>query len=334
MRIGVVVAQDFWLHFRDIYAALQEDHDTVTFRERKWPFQLMSERMNRILCRHDLGQFMRRNHVTFFEWAEYLFVTATQLRKCSRIVVRLHLHELWDFAPFANWEQVDRVIFVSRAMQRKFLDKFPEMDGRTMVVHNGVSLQKFRWKSRSFRGVIGTLGRIEPHKRVYDLIITLYELRKRGYDLVLDIGGDCTEARYRRYSYEVQSLVERLGLQPFVRFRGHVDNTPAWFEDVDIFVSNSCSEGLQVALLEAMASGCHCLSHWWDGAEEILPEDHLYWSDRELQEKIALFCDASVESREESCSTMRGIVEQRFDIDAKKLIVKRIIEDVAGNDRR
>ncbi len=329
MKIGAVVAQDFWMHFRDIFAALSEDHDVEVFRQRKSPFQIMSARINRLLLQHDLARFMQAQDVTFFEWCEELFVAATRLPRYSPIVARLHLHEAWDYAPLAKWDKVDHAILVSGAMERRFLEFHPEMNGRTSVVHNGVSLSKFRYVPHAFRGVIGTLGRLDPHKRAYDLIITLHELRQRGYDLVLHIGGAATEQRYRRYEYEVHRLVERLDLEPYVCFQGAVVDTPAWFRGVDIFVSNSCSEGLQVALLEAMASGCYCLSHAWEGVEEALPPENIYLGNLDLQEKIARYIRLTEPERQERSRSMRRIAEERFDIDKQKRIVKSIVEGMA-----
>jgi glycosyltransferase involved in cell wall biosynthesis len=331
MKIGVVVAQDFWMHLHDIYECLEAEHRTLVFRERRSPFQFMSERTNRFLLRWDLSRFMRSQDVTLFEWSEYIFVAATRLKKSSPIVTRLHSHELWDYAMQANWGNVDRVILVSHSMESRLLARFPEMIGRTHVVHNGVPLKKFAPSGRAFDGTVGTLGRIDPYKRIYDLILAIYQLRLRGYNLRLSIAGAPTEARYARYDYEVRRLVDRLHLQPYVRFEGPVHDTPGWFRNVDIFVSNSCSEGLQVALLEAMASGCYCLSHFWDGAEEALPPENLFVSDADLQARIMAFCDAPQTVRECQSVQMRQIAEERFDIDKQKLKVKKIVEDVARN---
>jgi len=330
MNVGVVVAQDFWLHFREIYSALQVDHSVSVFRPRRWRHQAFSERINRFLLHRDLGSFMRGQDVAFFEWGEHEFVTATHLPKSRPIVARLHSHELWAFAPQVDWRQVNLVIFVSHVMDNRFLKRFPDMAGRTTVVHNGVSLDKFRFTARPRRNAIGVLSRIEPHKRIYDLILAIYDLRRQGLDLTLSIGGSVTEPRYERYGYEVQRLVERLGLQAVVRFDGQVADTAAWFRGIDLFVSHSCSEGLQVALLEAMASGCYCLGHHWEGIDEALPADNVYMTERELQAGIQAYFSASAEEQESKQRTLRAIAEERFDIARQKMIVKRLVEESAG----
>jgi len=328
MRIGVVVAQDYWLHFHDIYSEFKRIYQTSVFKQRKWPYQWMSSRINRFLLNLGLNRFMQNNDVTFFEWSEHQFVTATHLPKSSKIATRLHLHELWDFAPHANWENVDLVILVSHAMQRKFLEYFPGMEGRTTVIHNGVRLDRFRPNTCKFQGVIGTLSRIEPHKRIYDLIIVLNELREFGHDLRLVLGGSCTESRYNRYDHEVHLLVKRLQLEPYVTFSGFVKDPPSWFEQLDIFVTHSCSEGLQVALLEAMATGCYCLSHAWDGVEEVLPQSNIYYSEKQLIEKIIAYVNEDEETKHQIKAAMRDIVVEKFNIEERKQDIIRYIEAI------
>ncbi len=330
-KVGVVVAKDFWDHFRFIFEEMQRTYEVSIFRFRRWPFQVFSERVNRKLLQVELSQFLRANDLVFFEWGEDFFVCATMLPKHSKIVARLHLHELWDTAPRADWSKVDQVIFVSHAMKRKFSERFPDAAWKAQTVHNGVKVDQFRPKEREFQGVIGMLGRIEPHKRVYDLILVLNDLRMRGYDLRLKIGGSCTEPRYQRYADEASLLAIRLGVEEWVDFDGQIYDTAEWLRQIDIFVSHSTSEGLQVALLEAMATGCYCLSHAWDGVEEVLPPENIYWGERELIAKIEGYSNATDKKREEEKLKLRKIAEEQFTIESQKMkilgIIQQVIED-------
>ena len=330
MRVGVVVAQDFWLHFRQIFAALKLKHEVCVFQPRKWPYQAFSSRVNSKLLTHDLSYFLKSNDVIVFEWAEEVFVQATHLLKTTPIVVRLHLHELWDFAPRVNWENVDRVIIVSHAMRRKLLERYPQLKDRTHVIHNGIDLERFYPQPRDFQGTLGTLSRLEPHKGIYELVCTFADLRVQGYDLKLKIGGGCTEPRYQRYADELYLLVKRLGIEPYVTFDGYVEDTVTWCRDVDIFISNSCSEGLQVALLEAMACGCYTLSQRWDGADEVLPLENLYFTQRELVDKIQKYVGISEAEKNIERKNLRTLAVERFDIKEKVRQVTGIIEEVGG----
>ena len=108
-------------------------------------------------------------------------------------------------------------------------------------------------------------------------------------------------------------LTSRLGVKPYVTFAGHVDNPEAWLQGIDVFVSNSLWEGQQVALLEALASGCYCLSHTWDGANEVLPADQLFTRQQELVEKIVEYNSLPTAQKLERRRSMRAIAEEKFD---------------------
>ena len=97
-------------------------------------------------------------------------------------------------------------------------------------------------------------------------------------------------------------LVERLGLRNKVTFYGHQAKPEEWYPLVDIYVSNGYSEGLQVSPMEAMASGCYCLSHHWDGAEELLPYGNLFYTNSELKELLIRYADTTESEKAEAKS--------------------------------
>jgi glycosyltransferase involved in cell wall biosynthesis len=97
---------------------------------------------------------------------------------------------------------------------------------------------------------------------------------------------------------------------------------------IDIFISNSFWEGLQTALIEAMASGCYCLSHFWDGADEVLPHENIYDTDSQLMLKLISYAELSENERARHKSRMREIARQKFDINDKKTVLRDLIESV------
>lgn len=317
------------MHLAEVIASLSNCHRVVRFCPMHWPWQLARSRVDRLALDLQLRTFARTCDVLFFEWAEYEFVRATHILRNRNIVVRLHSHELWDYAPQVHWPAVSHVILVSHAMERKLLERFPELIGRTSVVHNGVRVDRFTPSTHAFGGVVGTLSRIDPYKRLYDLVLALYELKHQGYDFRLRIGGSPTENRYLRYASELEILIRRLDLTDHVEFTGFVDDVPKWLTGIDLFVSHSCAEGLQVALIEAMASGVYCLSHRWDGADEVLPSDNLYWTDRELQFALKAYSNTSEEDRASKGTSLRALAEKHFNGVTQAEKIRRIIEDVA-----
>jgi glycosyltransferase involved in cell wall biosynthesis len=174
------------------------------------------------------------------------------------------------------------------------------------------------------------LCELTPIKRVYDMILTVYELKKQGHHFVLHVGGAPKDgSNNARYFVSIKRAVEKLGLQDQVVFHGWVDDPASWLQQIEIFVSNSYWEGQQNALLEAMATGCYCLSHFWDGAEEILPQEYLFASDTELQHRIINYCNLPDEERHRHQNRLSSIARQKFDVEQMKLEIRDIIQEVA-----
>jgi glycosyltransferase involved in cell wall biosynthesis len=327
MKVGVVIDES-WAFLNEIYADFEEHHTTSLFQPRQMNLPVFQDRFNRFYQEKQLQQFLQLNNVVFFEWASHLLAQASNFRKSCGIVTRLHRYEMYQWVDRIHWEVVDKIILVSQAKRKELLAKFPELEGKIEVVPEAVSLHRFQMKRRSFRGDIGILCHMAPRKRVYELILVFSELIKVHSQLHLHIGGG-PRPMHPDYYPSLLSLVNRLGLDENVTFYGRIEDPTRWYHNIDIYISNSYSEGLQVSPIEAMASGCYCLSHWWDGANELLPNTNLYFTDRELIEKLEEYIGLSDVAKERRCSFLRSEVERRFDVDKTKVEIRRVLEEAA-----
>jgi glycosyltransferase involved in cell wall biosynthesis len=325
MRVGIA-NEETWSFLHEIYADLAEHHDVSLYKRRTFHLPIFNSRVNRYLFYKDMRSFLTDNDVVFFEWASELLAVATHLPKECGIVVRLHRYEMYKWIERINWDAVDVIIVVSEAKRKEFVARLPDQASKLVVINEAVSLDKFKPYPKQFSGDIGTLCHLTPRKRVYDLILTFAELIQERDDLHLHIGGG-QHRSHGDYYQAMLKAVDELDLQEKVTFYGHQSEPATWYRNIDIFVSNSFSEGLQVAPIEAMASGCYCLSHAWDGADELLPESNLYLTDRQLQSKILAYCEASAAVKQEKQSLMRSIVHDKFDINQTKAKVRQLIED-------
>ena len=327
MRVGVAI-EETWGFFNEIYKYLGEYHDLRLFNRRQIESPIFSGRINRYFYNHDLESLMRWSDVMFFEWASQLLASATQLPKTCGIVTRLHRYEMYQWVEQINWDPVDKIIVVSEAKREEFAKMYPNHASKVVVIPVSISLDRFQMRPKEFSGDIGILCHLTPRKRVYDLLLSFYELHKENNGFHLHIAGG-QHPSHGDYFYALKDVVERLGLQDRVTFYGNVTDTWDWYQRIDIFISNSYSEGLQVAPMEAMACGCYCLAHHWSGADELLPEENLYYSSQELNKKIIAYSDLTEAKRLESRKLMREIARNNFDIEKTKIRIRQVVESAA-----
>jgi glycosyltransferase involved in cell wall biosynthesis len=325
MKIGVAI-EETWRFFNEIYEDLSLHYQTSLFNRRVVHLPFFNERINRFVFNYDLNAFISHNDVAFFEWAGELLVSASQLKKHASIVTRLHRYEMYQWVDKINWDAVVKIILVSQAKKCEFVDRFPDQAKKIAVIPVGVNLRKFQPDPHNFRGDIGILCDLSPRKRVYELILTFSEIVKLHEELHLHIGGGILEL-FKDYYYAIEYLIKKLNLQNKVTLYGNVIDPQNWFHNIDIFISNSYSEGLQVAPMEAIASGCFSLSHHWFGANELLPEEFLFFTEKELQEKILTYCNLSEADKCQKREYLRNFVKERFDIDQVKFQIRSIIEE-------
>jgi glycosyltransferase involved in cell wall biosynthesis len=324
-RLGLVVGEDNWSFFREIAEELEHSYQVEAFQRKHYNTPILSGRLNQWLFQRDLRSIMQRNQICFFEWASELLVQATRLPKTCSIITRLHSFELFDWAPKVNWDAVDRVILVSQAMQEMFCDRYPQQRNKTVVIYNGRSLEKFAPPpEKRFAFNLGMLCYIAPIKRVYETVLMLYSLRQQGADARLFIAGRAEDPRYTAATYR---LVQMLNLQEAVIFEGQVGAPEHWLQKIDVYISNSFWEGQQVALLEAMASGCYCLAHRWAGADEMLPEENLFITEAQLQQQIMAYATLPETEKHQRQQHLRTLAVERFNIARSKEQIRRLIDE-------
>lgn len=329
MKLGVVVdGQKNFLE--EMLADWQTRYETSLFTFQELNLPVAKGRVNPFLHRNALKKFVNQNDVVFFEWAGSNLVIASHLKCGSPILVRLHSWELFHYAQWVNWDAVSRIILVSQAMARKFTEFYPDQAAKVAVIPAGKSLTRFKPIAHPFDGNIAMLGNLLPIKRVYEMVLTLAELRKKGYAYTLHLGGQPDkDFNNQRYYASLQSAVHKLDLQDHVIFHGWVGEPEIWLQKMDILISNSFWEGQQNALIEAMAVGCYCLSHFWDGAEEILPDEYLYSTEADLVKKLVGYYHLPDASRIEHQARLRKLAIQKYDILETGQKYREMIEEVS-----
>jgi glycosyltransferase involved in cell wall biosynthesis len=326
MNLGIV-NEETWAFLDEVYQELGEHHPTRVFIRRQSKSPVLKTRIDHYYLVSDLKKFMQQNQVVFFEWASELLSVASHFPKTCGIVTRLHRYEMYQWADQIHWGAVDKIILVSHAKKREFEKKYPEYGKKVVVIPEAVSPARFPPRRKKFGGDIGILCHLTPRKRVYELILAFREINKLCVNSHLHIGGG-PHPRFPDYSPALDNLVKELGLEDKITFYGAVSNPQEWYSKIDIFISNSYSEGLQVSPMEAMATGSYCLSHKWDGADELLPEENLFFSEHELVQKILAFYDLPEVERTKKVALLQDMVKDRFNTDKTKVQIRVLLEEV------
>ena len=152
------------------------------------------------------------------------------------------------------------MVAVSADLKRFIYDKVGVAEGRVQVIYNGVPPAQMVTEEEvqtckaelAIVGrypVLGVVGSLYPVKGHRFLISAMPEIIRRWPGAVLLVVG--------RGELEalLKAQAEQLGIGANIRFLGMRQDVPRLLSVLDAFVLPSLSEGLSLALLEAMASG-------------------------------------------------------------------------------
>jgi len=199
-----------------------------------------------LLIIEEHGIFKWKNKYSFFIWIDKFLARFTYRIICCSESVR-------DFT--ANQEGISngKFLVLRNCLNFNSLD-IPETKDEIRNRHF----------LRQDETIIGIVGVIKKEKGHLYLIDALNILSKKYKNLRLLIVGDGL------LSDDIKERVDNLGINSSVLFLGWRDNIPQLLKAMDIFVLPSVSEGLGIALLEAMYMRLPVVASDVDGIPEII----------------------------------------------------------------
>ena len=170
---------------------------------------------------------------------------------------------------------VDSIIGVSSQIERTYKAEGERF--RVTCIRNGIdldgrSIQTDRWRTRNELGIdsetclIGTIGRLTPVKGIPYLLEAARMLLLQGANVKVLVVG---EGSIRS---DLMTQTRDLGISKDVVFLGHREDTDALLQALDIFALPSLSEGIPMALLEAMAASRAVVASRVGGVPEIVED--------------------------------------------------------------
>ena len=172
------------------------------------------------------------------------------------------------------WPQTNRLLAVCENVADRMAHIVGVPRRGIKVIRNGVDLRRFQIERRDEARlrldvppgvlVVGTAGRLAAVKDHITLLNALRLVHTSEVPLLAVIAG---EGPLRA---AIEAKIVSLGLQGRVRLLGHQPNIETVLAALDLFVLSSQSEGLPMAVLEAMASGLPVISTRVGGIDEII----------------------------------------------------------------
>ena len=161
-----------------------------------------------------------------------------------------------------------RVVVPSESVAIRAVEWSGVPRSKLVIVPNAVDLDAFGAIERTpappgtFR--VGFVGRLDPVKRVRDLIAAVATLAD---DVRLDVYGDGAE----RGALEL--LAARLGIADRTTFHGSIADPRVAYARMDALVLPSEAEGFGLVLIEAMAAGVPVVGTDVDGIHDVVSRD-------------------------------------------------------------
>lgn len=173
----------------------------------------------------------------------------------------------------------DRAIAVSDAVREAVVRRCPELGERTVVVRNGVDLDRVHG-ARERRGparagfgfdadafVVGAIARFDRSKGLDVLIEAAALAAPRVPTLRLLLAGDGAERP------RLESLARARGVLGITTFAGARREIRDPLAALDLFAAPSRTEGLGIAILEALAAGVPALGARVGGIPEVIEDE-------------------------------------------------------------
>lgn len=324
MRVGIFTSNQSFIE--PVMRALQKrGHETPMWAHTG------DELTNRI----NLMRLMDSCDVAFFDWVQTPFLEAMSLEnpKC-KIAARAHGMEFFSIYDKFPWQYVDLLVgaseIIGQALQKVPVDHRPKryVD---VPVGSDPTLFTIPKNKRYGHSLITHSTTIRYRKRVYTTLQSFYDLLQHDRKWDLHIVGEW-ERGYEgwegpQYTGPCQELIEDLELATKIHTQPNMDpeRWRYYLSDMDLFISNSIREGVQVSLVESMMSGVWPLINCWRGAGGYYPGKCIFKTQRELVDKVLEWGNLLETDKMALSQEAREWAVERFDND---VLMGKLVEEL------
>jgi glycosyltransferase involved in cell wall biosynthesis len=231
-----------------------------------------------------LGRYIRENRIdlvhTHNPHVHHYGIIGARLGGCRAVVNTLHgtatlKMQWWAEKLFVLCcRTATKIVCVCDTARQACCDGLRLPSPKVQVIRNGIQLEPFlRIRRRRVDGrfVFGTAARLDAVKDQKSLLHAFAILNRQNPHCCLEVLGKGPLER------DLQQRAAELGLEEAVRFRGFSRDVASFLANIDCFVLSSKSEGLPMAVLEAMAAGLPVVSTAVGAIPELIRQCDCGW---------------------------------------------------------
>ncbi|WP_258521719.1 glycosyltransferase [Phocaeicola dorei] len=170
---------------------------------------------------------------------------------------------------FSTYQKMDKVVFVSEDVKRRFLELYAIQSEKCTVIYNLIdknaiqqSAVSERIEKRKF--TICMVGRLNKQKRYDRALRVTKRLKDAGYDFDLWIIGEGS------LEEPLKAMSNEYGLNECVHFLGFKKPSYSYMKVADLYLNTSEAEGFSLVNCEALCLGLPVISTATSGPTELL----------------------------------------------------------------
>jgi glycosyltransferase involved in cell wall biosynthesis len=205
-------------------------------------------------------------------------------------------------------------------------------DGKIKVIYNGIHLSNYHpqieplYVPGNGEIVLGSAGRLSEEKGHIHLLEMMQHLEDNGVSFKLLLAGE------GRMLNSLEKKAKELGMAHRVEFLGFVEDMPAFFRSLDVFLLSSHYEGFGYVITEAMASSLPVVAFDIKSTSEIILDGETGYITRandpeEMAKKVMVLAE-SEELRNRMGKKGRARVEKLFSFEEKQREIWEVLKGI------
>jgi len=185
---------------------------------------------------------------------------------------------LYEFLNAFYLRFFDEIVAVSNSVKKR-MTSFGIPESKISVIHNGIDINEYtqnvlkkpdilkNFQINQNDKIVGSVGRLYPEKGYkYFIDAAKYTLNIMP-NVHFFVAGDGP------LRYELIDYTKSLGIEKKVSFIGFRDNIASFYPFMDVYLQTSLTEGMPMAILEAMASGLPVVASDVEGIRDIISHE-------------------------------------------------------------